>query len=152
MGPTVSGTYFTRARIGGKRIRRSLQTSTPWVAVLRLNDLLKEHGALSEAKPTALPGPMTFVEADDEMMRRVDADLSLEPSAKAYRRRCLERLLRSWPDLATADVRKITGIRFAWSQCAAVERIPGKVSGAWVLRGTLVPVRALFENLEGGAR
>lgn len=39
-----------------------------------------------------------------------------------------------------------------WSQCAAVERTPGKVSGAWVFRDTRVPVKALFENLEGGAR
>jgi len=39
-----------------------------------------------------------------------------------------------------------------WSQCAAVERLPGKVSGSWVFKGTRVPVRALFENLEGGAR
>ena len=39
-----------------------------------------------------------------------------------------------------------------WSQCPAVERQPDKVSGAWVFRGTRVPVRALFENLEAGAR
>jgi uncharacterized protein (DUF433 family) len=38
-----------------------------------------------------------------------------------------------------------------WSQCPAVERIPGKVSGAWLFVGTRVPVKALFENLEGGA-
>ena len=38
-----------------------------------------------------------------------------------------------------------------WTQCAAVERVPGKVSGAWVLKTTRVPVRALFENLEDGA-
>jgi uncharacterized protein (DUF433 family) len=31
-----------------------------------------------------------------------------------------------------------------------VESIPGKVSGAWVLRGTRTPVKALFENLEAG--
>jgi uncharacterized protein (DUF433 family) len=39
-----------------------------------------------------------------------------------------------------------------WSECPAVERIPGKVSGAWVFKGTRVPVKALFENLESGAR
>jgi uncharacterized protein (DUF433 family) len=39
-----------------------------------------------------------------------------------------------------------------WSQCPAVERQPGKVSGAWLFKGTRVPVRALFENLEAGAR
>ena len=38
-----------------------------------------------------------------------------------------------------------------WSQCQAVESIPGKVSGAWVLKGTRMPVSAIFENLEVGA-
>ncbi len=38
-----------------------------------------------------------------------------------------------------------------WSTCSAVERISDRVSGAWVFRGTRVPVSALFENLEGGA-
>lgn len=38
-----------------------------------------------------------------------------------------------------------------WTQCSAVERVPGKVSGAWVFKGTRVPVAALFENVEGGA-
>ena len=38
-----------------------------------------------------------------------------------------------------------------WSQCAAVERISGKVSGAWVLHGTRMPVATIFENLEAGA-
>jgi uncharacterized protein (DUF433 family) len=32
-----------------------------------------------------------------------------------------------------------------------VERSPGRSSGAWVFRGTRVPVRALFENLEDDA-
>ena len=38
-----------------------------------------------------------------------------------------------------------------WSQCPAVERISGKVSGAWLFKNTRVPVKALFENIEGGA-
>ncbi len=38
-----------------------------------------------------------------------------------------------------------------WSDCREVERSDDKVSGAWVFRGTRVPVRALFENLESGA-
>jgi uncharacterized protein (DUF433 family) len=37
-----------------------------------------------------------------------------------------------------------------WSQCPAVESIPGKVSGAWVFRGTRTPVALVFENLEHG--
>ena len=39
-----------------------------------------------------------------------------------------------------------------WSNCSSVERDPLKVSGAWLFRGTRVPVSALFENLEDGAQ
>jgi uncharacterized protein (DUF433 family) len=38
-----------------------------------------------------------------------------------------------------------------WSSCEAVERNPERYSGAWVFRGTRVPVAALFENLEDDA-
>ena len=38
-----------------------------------------------------------------------------------------------------------------WTTCPAVERRPDRFSGAWVFRGTRVPVSALFSNLEGGA-
>ena len=39
-----------------------------------------------------------------------------------------------------------------WTTCSAVQRDPDRVSGAWVFRGTRVPVMALFENLEDGAQ
>ena len=39
-----------------------------------------------------------------------------------------------------------------WTSCTAVQRDPERVSGAWVFRGTRVPVTALFENLEDGAQ
>ena len=38
-----------------------------------------------------------------------------------------------------------------WSTCPAVERYPEKLSGAWVFKGSRVPVKALFENIEDGA-
>jgi uncharacterized protein (DUF433 family) len=38
-----------------------------------------------------------------------------------------------------------------WSKCPVVKSVPGKVSGAWVLKGTRMPVSALFENIEAGA-
>lgn len=42
-------------------------------------------------------------------------------------------------------------IMLDWNTCPAVERTPERVSGAWVFKGTRVPVRALFENIEEGA-
>lgn len=60
-------------------------------------------------------------------------------------RRLIRRLRRS-PGWIT-----ITGsMSLDWSQCSAVESVPGKVSGAWVFRGTRIPVSAVFENLEDG--
>jgi uncharacterized protein (DUF433 family) len=38
-----------------------------------------------------------------------------------------------------------------WSQCAAVESTPERRSGAWVFRGTRMPVATVFENLEAGS-
>lgn len=38
-----------------------------------------------------------------------------------------------------------------WSQCLALESVPGRLSGAWVFRDTRMPVSAVFENLEAGA-
>ena len=38
-----------------------------------------------------------------------------------------------------------------WSQCSVVESVPGKLSGAWVLKGSRMPVSAIFENIEAGA-
>ena len=38
-----------------------------------------------------------------------------------------------------------------WDTLDVVERHPDVVSGAWVFRGTRVPVAALFENLRDGA-
>jgi uncharacterized protein (DUF433 family) len=35
-----------------------------------------------------------------------------------------------------------------WSQCPAVESIPGKVGGAWVFKDTRLPVATVIENLE----
>jgi uncharacterized protein (DUF433 family) len=38
-----------------------------------------------------------------------------------------------------------------WSQCTAVESVPGRLSGAWVFKDTRMPVSTVFENLEAGA-
>jgi uncharacterized protein (DUF433 family) len=38
-----------------------------------------------------------------------------------------------------------------WSQCPAVESVPGRVSGAWVFKDTRMPVATIFENFEAGS-
>lgn len=38
-----------------------------------------------------------------------------------------------------------------WSRCPEVERNPEIMSGAWVLRGTRMPVSGVIENIQAGA-
>jgi uncharacterized protein (DUF433 family) len=45
----------------------------------------------------------------------------------------------------------MSSAQISWDTCPEVERQPSKVSGAWVFRGTRVPVASLFENLRDGA-
>jgi uncharacterized protein (DUF433 family) len=57
-----------------------------------------------------------------------------------YGGRCLRLRWKEGKNMTTLD----------WSQCPAVESIPGKVSGAWVFKDTRMPVATVFENLEAG--
>jgi len=37
-----------------------------------------------------------------------------------------------------------------WSGCPAVERVPGKVSGQWIVKGTRILADGVIENAEAG--
>jgi uncharacterized protein (DUF433 family) len=53
-------------------------------------------------------------------------------------------------DVLAKDIADGRPMGLDWSQCPAVESVPGKVSGAWVFKDTRMPVSAVFENLEDG--
>ena len=62
----------------------------------------------------------------------------------------------SWPSSGSGEFRwseysGVLNLDKNWDQLGAVETHRDKVSGAWVFRGTRVPVAALFENLRDGA-
>ena len=58
--------------------------------------------------------------------------------------------LRSKSRRGVESVEETTMADLDWSRCPAVESVPGKVSGAWVFRGTRMPVQTVFDNLEAG--
>jgi integrase len=103
-----SGIYFARAKVGGKLIRQSLKTDRLNVAQLRLGDLLKEKRTMIEASVEAGKGRMTVGDALAVYKSQVEANISLKPSAKLYRRKCVEALIRTWPELVKTDVRKVS--------------------------------------------
>ena len=103
-----SGIYFARARVGGKLIRRSLKTDVLSVAQLRLSDLLKVERQATESRASASKGKMTFGDALAIYSGRLEAKVELKASAKLYRRKSIEALVKSWPGLKELDVRKIS--------------------------------------------
>ena len=68
---------------------------------------------------------------------------------------------RAWRPAVVARLGRMSGITkrpqcyhpqmIDWSSCPAAERDPARMSGAWVFKGTRVPIAALFENLEDDA-
>ena len=96
---------------------------------------------------------LAMVDRSDQAQQNAGPRISIKPldrSAQQRASRCCfgagegrrwPSCWRQWYHLLMID----------WSTCPAVERDPERVSGAWVFRGTRVPVAALFENLEDGA-
>ena len=79
---------------------------------------------------------------------RVSPELEEQLKALADKTgRCLDEVLED----AVRGYGKSRVATLDWSRCAAVERVEGKLSGSWVLRGTRMPVATIFENLEAGA-
>ena len=81
---------------------------------------------------------MTLMEIPDEQA----AALKTKAAAQGY---TLEVWLKKLAEGGTAGFAALD-----WSQCAAVESVSGKVSGAWAFRDTRMPVSAVFENLKDG--
>ena len=52
---------------------------------------------------------------------------------------------------ATLRQREKNMANLDWSQCPAVESVPGRLGGAWVFKDTRMPVSAVFENLRAGS-
>jgi uncharacterized protein (DUF433 family) len=84
---------------------------------------------------------MTVIEIPDEQA----AALKAKAAAQGY---TLEVWLKKLAEGGTSGEFAMAALD--WSQCPAVESVPGKVSGAWVFRNTRMPVSAVFENLEDG--
>lgn len=105
---TASGIYYARPRIKGKLIWKSLKTDSLSVAKLRLGDFLKEENHRAEVVQSASRGKMTFGDAVAIYKERLAGAQHLKPGAKLYRENTIEALLKSWPDLSNADVRKIS--------------------------------------------
>ncbi|HWC58651.1 MAG TPA: hypothetical protein VHC44_03080, partial [Verrucomicrobiae bacterium] len=102
-----SGVYFSRIRVAGKLIRRSLKTNKLAVAKLRLADLEKIERQRVEIQGAVTNGNMRFGDALTIFRSRLHGDSSLKPRTKEFREERIASLLRSWPELERIEVSKI---------------------------------------------
>jgi len=99
--------YYARIRIRGKLIVKSLKTTKISVAKLRLSDLEKTERQNAENHLAAADGKLTFLEAVEIYRDRLKGDGSLKPRTKEYHEQRLTALAKSWPELASTELRKV---------------------------------------------
>jgi len=105
-----SGRYYARVFAKGKEVWKSLKTSHLSVAQARLAEFLKEHRqrAGNGNGGSGISAKMTFGEAAEQHLRNLDNNVRLKPRTRAYWRERLNALQKSWPNLSTTEIRKIT--------------------------------------------
>jgi integrase len=143
-----SGTYYARLRVNGKLIRRSLKTDVLSVAKLRLSDFEKAERKGAENRDSVSAGRMNVTDAVTIHKKRVAGDSSLKPRTKEYHDQRIAALLKSWPELATKDIRAITKTDcLDWAAKFASNR------SATAFNHTVSILRGLFDiAIEAGAR
>ena len=113
-----TGQFFARVKVNGKLIRRSLQVATFEEARLALHDFLAK-----ETKVRHVVGaPVTFAEARGLYESSLTNDPTLSEKSRYYRRNCIKRLLKSWPELDAMKPRAITRLHCEkWAGTLAAE-------------------------------
>jgi len=103
-----SGTYFARFKVGGKLVRKSLETPVFSVAKQRLPDKIREYRSRHESVKAFANGKMTVGDAVEVYLGKVRSSVSLKPRSKDYRAMMIDFIGRSWPALFETDVRKVS--------------------------------------------
>ena len=99
----ISGNYFGKVKINGKKIRQSLQTDVWSTAQLRLNDFLKE-----QRENRNKVEPPVFKVAWERYGREVENDATIKPKSKEYRQLCMKKIETTWPELFNLRLNEIT--------------------------------------------
>ena len=103
-----SGILYSRAKVRGKIINRSLGTAVMEIARARLNELMRQERIQADSKSAIFDGILTFGKAATIFKNRLNDDPALKPRSKAYRLERLKALQKTWADLETMDVRRIS--------------------------------------------
>jgi integrase len=132
----LNGRYYVRTFAGGKEKWTSLKTKLLSVARNRMKEHVeaaerqRASGSVSEAV-----GRLTFGEALGRYREELAAS-EVRPNTKAYREAGVKLVLRTWPDVESINVRRITSKTVEdWLRRFKAEAVP------YVPRGAKMPSR-----------
>ena len=121
-----SGRYYARLFLNGKEIWKSLKTAHFSVAEAKLAEVRREHKKRKGIEVDPANAKMTFAQAAEIYLRRVDENPNLKRRTRRYAQETLDALSKSWPGLATTEIRRITSTacrewatRYAKTFCAS---------------------------------
>jgi len=103
-----SGGYYARLFLNGKEVWKSLKTKHFTVAESRLAEAQKEHRQRKGREASASSAKMTFQQAADLHLQHLDVKVTIKRRTRTYWREILAAVLKSWPELAATEVRRIT--------------------------------------------
>ena len=143
-----SGIYFARLRIRGKLFRHSLKTDVISVAKLRPGDFIKDRREEMGDDSAVHSGRMTVGDAISIFRQRLDGQQDIKEGAKVYRRKFIDALLKSWPDLEKKPVGKVSK-----EECLDWARKLAAKYSASVYNKTVGTLRMILDvAIEKGAR
>src|SRR5215468_10151414 len=135
-----SGSYYARAFTGGKEVWRSLKTSHYSVAEAKLAEFLKEHRERVSNGNREVSAKMPFGDALKIHRQNLADDVTIKPATRHYWNQIFVALLKSWPDLADREVRRITK-----TDCKEWARAFRKVASPTRYNNTLSALLLVFE-------
>jgi integrase len=145
-----SGVYYGRAFSGKKEIWKSLKTQHFSVAEAKLAEFLKQHRQQRSNGAAAVElskrGRLTFGDALAAHMEKITGDVEAKrtkASTEHYWKQVFAALLKSWPDLAERDVRKVSTF-----DCEAWARRFANGSSATRFNNTIAGLRHVFDLAE----
>ncbi len=146
-----SGTYFARIRVRGKLIRKSLKTDVLTTAKLRLADMEKNEREAAESNEAVFRGRMTFGDCVALFKAQTETSKLLKPSAKSYRNEVIDSIIKSWPEVASRDVRRFNPTELnTWAAKFSGEYSATRYNGAVGIMRQIFKVAiqagALFRN------
>src|SRR5262245_19534774 len=103
-----SGRYYARAFAGGKEVWKSLKTSHYSVAQAKLAEFLEEHRERVSDGHSEVSPKMTFREALKIHQQNQADDVDIKPATRHYWNQIFLALLKSWPELADWEIRRVT--------------------------------------------